>query len=126
MSPEPPPSIRSALRSALLSAMKRRDQTAVTTYRTAMAAIDNAEAVPLTDEHKTSAIEASPVGAGSTEVARRSLTEADLVAIVRAESTEHRAAADQVAAVDPATARRLREQAGLIDQLLSAYELKGA
>jgi uncharacterized protein YqeY len=60
--------------------------------RSALAAIDNAEAVEIRDV-RAGAIETSPVGVGAAEVARRELTEADVAAIVRGEVEERRAAA---------------------------------
>ena len=43
-------------------------------YRTALAAIDNAEAIPLAEEHRAGAIELSALGVGRTEAERRPLT----------------------------------------------------
>ncbi|GAA2054725.1 hypothetical protein GCM10009839_73790 [Catenulispora yoronensis] len=65
------------------------------TLRTTLAAIDNAEAVEVGElaGAGAGAIEASPVGAGAAEVARRELSEADVVGVVRGEIDELRRAA---------------------------------
>ena len=101
--------------------MKRRDRLAVSIYRTALAAIDNAEAVPVTDQHHASAIETSATGAGTSDAPRRSLTEADMVAIVRAEIENHRSAADELHDRDRSAASRLHDGAEMLDQMLSSY-----
>lgn len=85
--------LRERLRAAVPAAMKARDRRAVAALRSALAAIDNAEAVEVAIDVRAGAIEASPVGAGASEVARRSLTEADILALVRAEAADRRAAA---------------------------------
>ena len=99
------------MRRALTTAMKACDQPAVTALRSALAAIDNAEAV---DTAKAPAAEAagavdtipaagdpagagriagSAVGVGAAEVERRALTPAETEAIVRGEVAERRTAA---------------------------------
>ncbi|GAB0107961.1 hypothetical protein JMUB6875_69640 [Nocardia sp. JMUB6875] len=79
--------LRDRLRAAIPAAMKARDRAAVAALRSALAAIDNAEAVD-GSEVRAGAIEASAVGLGAAERARRDLTEADIAAIVRAEIDE--------------------------------------
>ncbi len=98
--------------------MKARDRTAVAAYRTASSAIDNAEAVPLTEQDVASAIESSAAGAGRAEEQRRSLTEADMVSIVLAEVDEIRAAEVTVEG-DPEAVSRLHRQARLLEDLLA-------
>lgn len=87
--------LRDRLRAAVPAAMKARDRRSVSALRSALAAIDNAEAVGIHDMHdvRAGAIELSPVGPGAAEVARRELTEAEVAAIVRGEVEERRAAA---------------------------------
>lgn len=99
--------------------MKARDTVAVPALRSALAAIDNAEAVtPATPVGKGLAIEQAPVGVGATEVSRRTLTEEDVERIVGAEVAEREAAAGQYDRTDqPQRAELLRSQA----RLLSAY-----
>ncbi|WP_051939682.1 hypothetical protein [Phaeacidiphilus oryzae] len=89
------------LRAALTTALKARDRIAAGALRSALAAVANAEAVALPDGpgSRAGAIEAAPVGAGAAEVARRELTEDQVVGIVRAEVDEREAAAAELAAV---------------------------
>jgi uncharacterized protein len=84
--------LRQRLREALPAAMKARDRVAVAALRSALAAIDNAEAVGGTPT-KGLAIERSPVGVGAAELPRRELTPAQVEEIVRAEMAEREAAA---------------------------------
>ena len=85
--------LRDRLRTALTAALKNRDRGQASTIRAILAAIDNAEAVEAGATVRAGAVEASPVGAGAAEVARRELSEADVVRIVRREIEEqHRAA----------------------------------
>jgi uncharacterized protein YqeY len=99
-------SLRQRLRAALPAAMKSRDRAATAALRATLAAIDNAEAiVPAEEATGTSlAIEHIAVGVGTTEVARRALTEADVERIVRDEVDERE------------TAAREYEQAGYADR----------
>ena len=81
------------LRAALRTAIKARDRVAVTALRSALAAIENAEAVEVTGAAQHGlAIEQSP-GLGGAEVQRRTLTEADVARIVDAEIADREAAA---------------------------------
>jgi uncharacterized protein YqeY len=107
-----------ALRAALTTAMRHRDRSATAVYRTALSAIDNAEAVPLADEHRAGAIESSASGVGRTDTARRALTREDEIEIVRQEVRDRRVTADSVAAANPDAARQLRSEAGLLQALL--------
>jgi hypothetical protein len=84
--------LRDRLRAALPAAIKARDQRTAAALRSALAAIENAEAVEIRDV-RAGAIESSPVGPGATEVARRELTEPEVAAIVRGEIEERRTAA---------------------------------
>jgi uncharacterized protein YqeY len=85
--------LRDRLRAALPAAMKARDGATASTLRATLAAIENAEAVDA-GPARAGAIEASAVGIGVAEVARRELTEADVAAIVRAEIAEREHAAE--------------------------------
>jgi uncharacterized protein YqeY len=79
--------------------MKQRDRTAVSVLRSALAAIDNAEAPPLGDvpahlavgEH----VAGVAVGVGASEIGRRHLTDEDLHAIVELEVTQRATAAEE-------------------------------
>jgi uncharacterized protein len=89
-----PAPLRQRLRDALGPAIKGRDRVAVGALRSALAAIENAEAVdrdPSAD--RGLGIGQIPVGVGAAEVARRELTELDVVRIVRNEVSEREAAA---------------------------------
>ncbi|QIS21693.1 GatB/YqeY domain-containing protein [Nocardia terpenica] len=105
------PPLRERLRAALPAAMKRRDRNATKALRSALAAIDNAEAIDAS--HITAgAIEATPVGLGTAEAQRRLLTESDMERIVHQEITERLTTAaeyDQLAR--PAHASDLRAEA---------------
>lgn len=111
-------SVPNALRIALVAAMKRRDRVAASTYRTALAAISNAEAVPVDDENRTGALEAIAVGVGQSEAQRRILTEPQLIEIVRGEITERQSVADSIASAHPDRAQQLRYEAGLLTEII--------
>ena len=84
------------MRRALTAAMKARDQHAVTALRSALAAIDNAEAVDAAGQgHPTGEgrIAGAILGIGAAEVARRTLTPAETQTIVRQEVAERQTAA---------------------------------
>jgi uncharacterized protein YqeY len=92
--PGPAAPLRQRLRDALGVAIKERDRVAAGALRSALAAIENAEAVePGPDADRGLGIGQIPVGVGAAEAARRELTERDVERIVRAEITEREAAA---------------------------------
>ena len=113
---------RERLRAALSAALRQRDSARVAVFRTALAALDNAEAVPVGEHDPGSlALEATPVGLGAREAARRQLSEEDVVFVVRAEISDRLVAADVYEeAGRHEHARRLREEA---DMLASAAGL---
>ena len=130
MIPEPAPghadaaqAFRAALRHGLVTALKARDTDALAALRTTIAAIDNAEAVPVpvpdTSRPATSVhIAGSRSGPGSAEAARRQLSASELRDILRAQITEHTREADRYDALGRAdAAERLRRQA----RTLTAY-----
>ncbi|MFJ8141348.1 hypothetical protein [Streptomyces sp. NPDC096013] len=100
--------------------MRAGDKAAVSALRTALAALDNAEAVSVAEiEPRGPALEQSPLGAGATEVARRELTEHRVVEMVRAEAAERLDAAAQLTAPAHADrAARLRAEADVLLRLL--------
>lgn len=117
--------LRDRLRAALTVAMKDRDRIATSAYRTAMAALDNAEAVdagtaaPVTTPHGEPVAGAAP-GVGATEVAREVLSEQQARAVLLREIIEHRRAADDFAGAGrPADALRLWAQADLLQAVLA-------
>jgi uncharacterized protein len=114
--------VRQRLASALTAALKARDTIAVSALRSALAAIDNAAAVPAGPSPSASAgsphVAGAAAGLGAAEAERRYLTEAETEEIVRTEVAERRAAA------------RTYQQAGRPDQadrlLREAHVLQAA
>ncbi|WP_075731342.1 hypothetical protein [Streptomyces acidiscabies] len=112
-------SLRDLLRQALPGAMRARDKVAVSALRATLAALDNAEAVPVDSAAlRGQAIEAVPVGVGATEAQRRVLGEGDVVRIVRGEVDERLGAAGQVEGT--AHAERLLAEAQVLLRFLEA------
>ncbi len=115
--------LRAALRRDLTAAMKARDPDAVAVLRTAIAAIDNAEAVaaPGTAPAATSVhVAGARAGLGAAEVPRRQLAGDELRAILRDQLAEYTREADRYAAHGQhAAAERLRNQASLLAGYLS-------
>lgn len=110
--------IRASLRAALTDAMKSRDRAAVSVYRQAIAAIDNAEAVPVDDAPPAGAVETSAIGAGAADVARRELAEHEIQAVVCAEQHSHELAAAELETVSPTRAEEHRNASALLGRLL--------
>jgi uncharacterized protein YqeY len=113
-------SLRLHMRQALREAMRARDKVAVSALRSTLAALDNAEAVPVgAAELRGLAVEQVPIGVGTTEAARRELSEQHITGIVRAEAEERLTLAAQFTA--PAQADRaaqLREEAAVLLRFL--------
>ena len=112
--------LRDQLRAALTGALKARDRQAASVLRSALAAIDNAESVQ-TSGRGAGAIEQSPLGLAAAEVARRELTENDIIAIVQAEIADREDAArgyESAGAVEPAV--RLRQEAAYLMTVLAS------
>ncbi|MDT3440654.1 MULTISPECIES: hypothetical protein [unclassified Pseudofrankia] len=107
--------MRAALREDLVTAMKARNRDAVTALRTAIAAIDNAEAVdapghgqPWAGEH----VAGARAGVGATEAERRDLTAGIVIAILRAQVGERITEAERYEAHGQTDAAdRLRREA---------------
>ncbi|PTH90558.1 hypothetical protein C9J60_02510 [Streptomyces sp. A244] len=104
--------------------MRARDRAAVSALRATLAALDNAEAVPLdATAPRAAALEASPVGAGATEAARRELSEEEMADVVRAEVAERlEAAAHLTAPAHTDRAERLRTEAAVLLRFLDDTE----
>jgi hypothetical protein len=115
--------LRATLRRDLTAAMKARDPDAVAVLRTAIAGIDNAEAVaaPQAAPAATSAhIAGARAGLGAAEASRRQLTGDEIQAILGGQLAEYSREADRYADHgQPAAAERLRNQAGLLSRYLS-------
>lgn len=108
--------LRSRLRSALLDARGARDAETVSTIRTALSALENAEAVPAhgpTD----GALEEAPTGVGATEAARRVLSDADEVAVLDAEIASLHEAGRAYACSAPERAAAARRAAWALGRL---------
>lgn len=101
--------LRTALRTELVAAMRRKDREAVSACRTTLSALDNAEAVDHSGRAGAGAIEQSAVGAGAAEVDRQELSPAEQAGVVRAQIEERRQAA-ALPAVDADTASRLERE----------------
>lgn len=97
MEPMTASTLRSAIRDALTVAMKDRDRVATSALRSALAAIDNAEAVDvsLAPPEQPGVIAGGVVGLGAGEVSRRTITDDDVRAILRDAISEREAAAAQ-------------------------------
>ncbi len=99
VSDETTDSIRARMRAALTAAMKERDMPSVRAIRSALGAIDNAEAVDTTVEPELidaeSTIAGAVAGGGSTEVRRRTLDEDGVADLLRAEAADRLAAAEE-------------------------------
>jgi hypothetical protein len=116
-----PAALRAALRRGLISAMKAPEADADAALRTALAAIDNAEAVPAPDTSAPTSsahVAGARPGLGAAEAARRPLSDDEARAVVRepiAEQTREAGGYDAHGHGD--AARRLRDQA----RVLAAY-----
>jgi hypothetical protein len=114
--------IRDRLHQALRDAMRARDRVAVSALRSALAALDNAAAVPpgpvpaaASGAHFAGAL----AGLGAAEVPRCGLAAGEAERIVRAEIAEREAAAaGYERAGHDEQARRLRQEAGVLASVL--------
>ncbi|HEY7260449.1 MAG TPA: hypothetical protein VH589_03070 [Trebonia sp.] len=129
--------VRSRLQSALRAAMKERDAAAMSALRSALAAIDNAAAVPASGQRPAPApstaapsenvpIAGGVAGLGGAEVARRAVTEEEAAAIAATEAADRRAAArDYRAAGRADRADRLLSEARAIESALEEAASRG-
>jgi len=92
--PTEPCTLRERLRRTLRDALRSRDAVAAGALRTAIAAIDNAEAIDVGPDRFGSE-PLGAVGVGAAEATRRTLTEDDILRIVRAEAADRLTAAAQ-------------------------------
>ncbi|MEZ7898533.1 MAG: hypothetical protein QMB98_06935 [Flaviflexus sp.] len=108
-------SAREALRAALKDAMKGRGRDAGTALRSALAAIDNAEAVdasPTKLETTSEHVAGASIGAGSAEAMRRELSEVEIRAILEREMSERIEVAQEFESLGQlGEAARLRREA---------------
>lgn len=111
--------VRERLQADLKQALKSRDTVAASTIRSLLGAIANAEAVAA-PEKDLGAAPLGVVGVGAAEAARRELTEAEILDIIRADAAERGEAlshAEQHA--PPETVERLRAESGVLARYLS-------
>jgi uncharacterized protein YqeY len=103
------------LKNDWLTARKAQDRVKTDALQSVLARISNAEAVPLDPRHKASDLH---MGVGSTEAARRALSEQDVRQVIQDERDElHDAVAEMGGHADHPYAAELKQKAGL----LSAY-----
>jgi uncharacterized protein YqeY len=86
---------RQRLRESLRVALNARDSIAAAAFRSAMSAVDNAEAAGLSQEFAPTdgMIAKARLGVGSGEVPRRELSAQDVLEVVRAEVVDRTSAA---------------------------------
>ncbi|MFG2433410.1 hypothetical protein [Streptomyces sp. NPDC048508] len=121
--PEDAQALRSLLRTDLVAAMKARRTEAVSALRTAIAVIDNAEAVETPAQASVHAVSEHVAGAGtgvgSTEAERRVLSLDDVRALLQAQVDDRTGEADRYdtyGQVDAAL--RLRREADVLSRYL--------
>jgi uncharacterized protein len=112
------------LRHDLTEAMRAQHRDVARVLRTLLAAIANAEAQPDEDGTPVSLRGDGPIagaatGLGSSDVARRELSDDDVLAIVRTELDERLAALDQLTAAGATDAAAgLRAEVALLEEYL--------
>ena len=116
---------RGRLQLALREALRSRDTVAVSALRSALAAIDNAGAIPAgpgpAPGEGSPHFAGSASGLGAGEAERRRLSEDDVEQIVRAEVAERQAAArDYDRAGHDGPADRLRDEARILMSVIEA------
>lgn len=115
---DPAEELRARLRGDLVAALKSRDAVVTSALRTAIAAVDNAEAAEV--EHRvvppsSSHIAGAVAGVGAGEAPRRRLTNDDLTQIIEEQISERRSAADAHAQLGRhEDAARLRQEADVL------------
>lgn len=121
--PEDAQALRALLRTDLVAAMKARRTEAVSALRTAIAVIDNAEAVETPAHASVHAVSehvaGARTGAGSTEAERRVLSLDDVRALLQAQVDDRTGEADRYDAYGQRDAAlRLRREADVLSQYL--------
>ena len=118
--------VRERLQLALREALRTRDMIAASALRSALAAIDNAQAVPpwpAAAGASSPHVAGTAAGLGAGEAERRSLSEAEAERIVRAEVAERHAAAHDYQRMGHAgQAGRLRHEAGVLMSAMATGE----
>ncbi|MFJ8796409.1 hypothetical protein [Streptomyces sp. NPDC102487] len=121
--PEDAQALRSLLRTDLVAAMKARRTEAVSALRTAIAVIDNAEAVDTPAQASVHTVSEHVAGArtgvGSTEAERRILSLDDVRALLQAQVDDRTSEADRYDTYGQRDAAlRLRREADVLRQYL--------
>jgi uncharacterized protein YqeY len=80
--------IEPALQDALRAALRACDRTTLSTIRSALARLANAEAVPVESLPPAGAVEGAAVGVGAADAPRRELTEPERRVLVEQEAAE--------------------------------------
>lgn len=115
--------MRATMRADLTAAIKSRDRVAMTALRSALAAIENAEAISSDQQSVTTEdgaqVAKAALGVGAAEAQRRQLTEAELETIVQSEVDERsRAAAEYERHGRAEHATKLRGEADVLSRYL--------
>ena len=117
--------LRQKLRHTLGAAMKARDVTAVSAFRSVVAAIDDAEAADLSDAPamQNGAIAGGVAGLGAGEVPRRGLSDAQFADLGREQVAAWRnAAADYERSGHHDHATRLAAEAAIVAAFLANHD----
>jgi uncharacterized protein YqeY len=114
--------LRERLRAGLRDAMKQRDQAAVAALRTALSVVDNAEAADVSNapEAQDGHIAGGVAGLGAGEVARRHVSDPELVELLQREVARWEKTADEFQRVG-----RNEEATGLRDEITALARYLG-
>jgi uncharacterized protein YqeY len=114
---DPAADLQARLREDLRTAMRARASAEVALLRMLIAAVDNAQSVPVGEGHQRYV--ERPFGDGSAEVPRLDLTTADVNALLQREAAARDAAAAEFARVGAADREAvMREEARLVRRYL--------
>jgi uncharacterized protein YqeY len=112
-SDDPAEALKARIREDLKSAMQRRNALETGVLRGLIAALDNAQAIPVGDAHDK--YEAKMFGDPGAEVPRRELSEADVRAVLEREAATRLDAAQEVEGLgQDEWAAKLREEAAIV------------
>jgi uncharacterized protein YqeY len=113
--------IKTILSVDLKKALKEKDMIAIKAIRSLMSAIDNAGAVPVKTPESlpmSGQIAGATSGLGSTEVARRELSDYDIRQIIEAEINDITEAIKLINSHSPSEAKNLEEQIAILKKYL--------